>query len=87
MKMHYDQKTDALYLRLDDSKIKEGELDESSVIRNFRITAADGKSYDTQFYNLDVIISVGYRVRELSPRATVSKMETVRREGMWENGG
>jgi hypothetical protein len=42
---------------------KEGELDESSVIRNFQITAADGKSYDTQFYNLDVIISVGYRVK------------------------
>jgi hypothetical protein len=42
---------------------KEGELDETSVIRNFRITAADGKSYETQFYNLDVIISVGYRVK------------------------
>ena len=42
---------------------KEGELDESSVIRNFRITAADGKTYETQFYNLDVGISVGYRVK------------------------
>lgn len=42
---------------------KEGELDESSVIRNFRITAADGKTYETQFYNLDVVISVGYRVK------------------------
>jgi prophage maintenance system killer protein len=42
---------------------KEGELDESSVIRNFRITAADGKLYDTQLYNLDVVISVGYRVK------------------------
>ncbi|MDP1629090.1 MAG: RhuM family protein [bacterium] len=42
---------------------KEGELQENSVIRNFRITAADGKTYKTQFYNLDVIISVGYRVK------------------------
>ena len=35
---------------------KERELDDPSVIPNFRITAADGKLYDTQFYNLDVII-------------------------------
>jgi len=38
------------------------ELREDSVIRNFRITAADGKNYNTQFYNLDAIIAVGYRV-------------------------
>lgn len=38
------------------------ELIESAVIRNFRITAADGKSYDTNFYSLDAIVSVGYRV-------------------------
>ncbi len=42
---------------------KEGELDETPVIRKFRITAADGKTYDTAHYNLDVIISVGYRVK------------------------
>jgi len=42
---------------------KEGELDEPAVIRNFRITAGDGKAYDTAHYNLDVIISVGYRVK------------------------
>ncbi|MBR6244247.1 virulence RhuM family protein [bacterium] len=41
---------------------EEGELDENSVVRNFRITAADGKSYNTKFYNLDMIISLGYRV-------------------------
>lgn len=42
---------------------EEGELDERSVVRNFRTTASDGKSYETNFYNLDVIISVGYRVK------------------------
>lgn len=41
----------------------EGELVADSVIRNFRTTAADGKGYDTNYYNLDVIISVGYRVK------------------------
>lgn len=41
----------------------EGELEENSVCRNFRHTAKDGKTYDTQYYNLDVIISVGYRVK------------------------
>ncbi|MCQ2309795.1 MAG: virulence RhuM family protein [Bacteroidales bacterium] len=44
---------------------KEGELNQVSVVRKFRTTAADGKSYDTNFYNLDVIISVGYRVKSL----------------------
>jgi hypothetical protein len=43
----------------------DGELASGSVIRNFRITAADGKNYDTAHYNLDVIISVGYRVKSL----------------------
>ncbi|MFH0784220.1 MAG: virulence RhuM family protein [Pseudomonadota bacterium] len=45
-----------------------GELDPDSVIRKFRITAADSKSYTTKHYNLDAIISVGYRV--YSVRAT-----------------
>jgi hypothetical protein len=43
----------------------EGELDPGSVVRNFRTTATDGKSYETNYYNLDVIISVGYRVKSL----------------------
>lgn len=43
----------------------EGELEENRVIRNFRITAEDGKLYDTLVYNLDVIISVGYRVKSI----------------------
>lgn len=42
---------------------EEGELDENSVVRKFRTTAADGKNYNTSYYNLDVIISVGYRVK------------------------
>ena len=42
---------------------KESELEEISVCRKFRHTAEDGKYYDTQYYNLDVIISVGYRVK------------------------
>ena len=42
---------------------EEGELEESSVVRKFRTTAADGKSYNTTHYNLDMIISLGYRVK------------------------
>ena len=40
----------------------DAELEAGSVIRNFRITAADGKTYDTQHYNLSAIIAVGYKV-------------------------
>jgi prophage maintenance system killer protein len=42
---------------------KEGELNKSSVVRKFRITASDGKSYKTEHYNLDMIISLGYRIK------------------------
>jgi hypothetical protein len=44
---------------------EEGELNESSVVRKFRTTATDGKNYNIYHYNLDVIISVGYRVKSL----------------------
>ncbi len=47
---------------------KDDELQENAVFRKFRNTASDGKKYLTQFYNLDAIISVGYRVN--SKRAT-----------------
>ena len=47
---------------------KTGELDEKSACRDFRHTASDEKEYTTKFYNLDTIISVGYRVN--SQRAT-----------------
>ncbi len=42
---------------------EEGELDEDSVVRKFRTTAADGKQYNVTHYNLDMIISLGYRVK------------------------
>ena len=43
--------------------LSDEELTEASVVRNFRTTAADGKSYNTKYYNLDMILSVGYRVK------------------------
>lgn len=42
---------------------EEGELEENAVVRKFRTTAADGKNYNTIHYNLDMIISLGYRVK------------------------
>ena len=44
---------------------QEGELDRNSVVANFATTATDGKTYQVDYYNLDVIISVGYRVKSL----------------------
>ena len=44
---------------------KEGELNKESVWAKFAYTAADGKEYNVDYYNLDVIISVGYRVKSL----------------------
>jgi len=42
--------------------LKEELLEDNSVVANFATTAADGKTYKVDYYNLDVIISVGYRV-------------------------
>ncbi|HFC00297.1 MAG TPA: hypothetical protein ENJ53_05785 [Phaeodactylibacter sp.] len=42
---------------------KEGELVEGSVVKEYLTTAKDGKNYKTKYYNLDVIISIGYRVK------------------------
>jgi hypothetical protein len=50
---------------------EERELSRESVVANSATTAADGKTYRVEFYNLDVIISVGYRVK--SQRGTVSR--------------
>lgn len=44
---------------------EDGELDENSVVRYFRTTAADGKAYNTKYYNLDMILSLGYRIRSV----------------------
>jgi hypothetical protein len=44
---------------------EEQELEQNSVVRKFRTTASDGKNYEVNYYNLDVIISVGYRVKSL----------------------
>ena len=43
--------------------LKEGELDANSVIKDYLITAADGKQYNTKFYSLDMILAIGFRVR------------------------
>jgi hypothetical protein len=43
--------------------IEEGELDRDSVVRKFRTTASDGKNYNIYHYNLDMIISLGYRIK------------------------
>ena len=42
---------------------EDGELDENSVVRFFRTTAADGKQYEVAHYNLDMVLALGYRVR------------------------
>lgn len=61
MGLLYDVETHTINYHL--KKIfADSELQEDSVIRNFRVTAADGKTYDTQHYNLSAIISVGYKV-------------------------
>jgi hypothetical protein len=55
----------------------EGELEASSVIRNFRTTASDGKNYDVGYYNLDMIIAIGFRVK--SPQGTKFRIWATKR--------
>jgi len=57
----YDVETHTINYHLK-KVFSDSELQEDAVIRNFRITAADGKNYDTQHYNLTAIIAVGYKV-------------------------
>ena len=61
MGLLYDVETHTINYHLK-QVFSDNELQETAVIRNFRITAADGKSYDTQHYNLSAIIAVGYKV-------------------------
>jgi hypothetical protein len=61
MGMLYDVETHTINYHLK-KVFADSELIEDSVIRNFRITAADGKNYNTQHYNLSAIIAVGYKV-------------------------
>jgi len=61
MGLLYDVETNTINYHLK-KVFADSELQENSVIRNFRITAADGKSYDTKHYNLAAIIAVGYKV-------------------------
>ena len=44
---------------------EEGELHKDSVVRKFRTTADDGKTYNVTYYNLDMIISLGYRIKSV----------------------
>jgi len=57
----YDVETHTINYHLK-KVFSDSELEEDSVIRNFRITAADGKNYNTKHYNLSAIIAVGYKV-------------------------
>ena len=61
MGLLYDVETHTINYHLK-KVFADSELEEDSVIRNFRITAADGKSYDTKHYKLAAIIAVGYKV-------------------------
>ena len=61
MGMLYDVETHTVNYHLK-KVFSDSELEEDSVIRNFRITAADGKNYNTGHYNLSAIIAVGYKV-------------------------
>ena len=61
MGMLYDVETHTINYHLK-KVFSDSELQENSVIRNFRITAADGKNYNTKHYKLPAIIAVGYKV-------------------------
>ncbi len=59
------EKDKSVILRHISNIFKEGELERDSVVAKFATTARDGKTYQVDFFNLDVIISVGYRIKSL----------------------
>ena len=63
---------------------KEGELEVNSVRKESLLTAADGKKYRTKFYNLDVIISVGYRFKRDTNLSPVTSPQQLRKTGFME---
>ena len=69
-----DKSTISLHIK---NIFSEGELSPDSVVANVATTAADGKQYQVDFYNLDVIISVGYRVK--SQRGTQFRIWATKR--------
>lgn len=66
MAVLFDCSTDNISLHLKNI-FKSGELSENSVAEEFSVTATDGKNYKTKHYNLDAVISVGYRVNSEKP--------------------
>ena len=78
----FDCSTDNISLHLKNI-FKSGELQEDSVTEKNSATASDGKTYQTKFYNLDAIISVGYRVNSI--RATQFRQWIIDKKRM-ENG-
>ncbi len=60
--MHFGQTKQNISLHINNC-FNEGELEPDSVVKESLIAASEGKIYKTKFYNLDVIISVGYRVK------------------------
>ena len=78
--------------------VEDGELEEDSVVRKFRTTAKDGKNYNVAFYNLDMIISLGYRIKSVIAtkfrkwatqrlKEYIIKGFTIDDERLKENGG
>ena len=62
--------------------LKEELMDESSVVANFATTASDGKTYKVDYYNLDVIISTGYRMLIIHIREEIKLLDYLEKSGL-----